>query len=178
MCSTQSALHCGADAEKAAQHARAASLVNPASGIANDFLNHFNEILLLVENLPILLPEMVEELMRWRPTTYTAYFTTSCLPGSAETLGTYASLAPATRRYFETKVDRLNQTALEIRNRIATFRRADGSIEPDDVTDFCTLAAVQFRAALNVVADFVNSGRVAGPDAVHDAEVRGLDTAA
>lgn len=42
---------------------RAAALVNPASGIANDYLNHFNEILLLIENLPTLLPEMLDELL-------------------------------------------------------------------------------------------------------------------
>ena len=41
-------------------------LVNPTSGIANDFLNQYNEILLLVENLPILLPEMIEELLAWK----------------------------------------------------------------------------------------------------------------
>lgn len=49
---------------------RAASLVNPASGIANDYLNHFNEVLLLIENLPTLLPEMLDELLEWRPVTY------------------------------------------------------------------------------------------------------------
>ena len=30
---------------------RAAELVNSASGIANDFLNHFNEVLLLIEKV-------------------------------------------------------------------------------------------------------------------------------
>ena len=47
--------------------AQAAALVNPKSGIANDYLNHFNEVFLMIENLPILLPEMVDELMEWRP---------------------------------------------------------------------------------------------------------------
>jgi len=62
---------------------RAACLVNPASGIANDYLNHFNEILLLIENLPTLLPEMLDELLEWNPVTYREYFAKSQLPGSA-----------------------------------------------------------------------------------------------
>ncbi|HMN79137.1 MAG TPA: hypothetical protein PKA20_04310, partial [Burkholderiaceae bacterium] len=59
---------------------RAANLVNPASGIANDYLNHFNEILLLIENLPTLLPEMLDELLEWKPVTYREYFAKSLLP--------------------------------------------------------------------------------------------------
>ena len=53
---------------------QASNLVNPASGIANDFLNQYNEILLLVENLPVLLPEMVEELLAWKAKDYNEYF--------------------------------------------------------------------------------------------------------
>ena len=61
---------------------RASALVNPASGVANDYLNHFNEILLLIENLPALLPEMVDELLGWKPVSYRGYFERSPLPAA------------------------------------------------------------------------------------------------
>ena len=85
-----------ADLEK-----RAACLVNPASGIANDYLNHFNEVLLLIENLPTLLPEMLDELLEWRPVTYREYFAKSLLPGSARALEIYEGLDESFRREFE-----------------------------------------------------------------------------
>src|ERR1700686_5113082 len=59
---------------------RAAALVNPASGLANDYLNLFNEIVMVIEQLPEM-PELIDDLLAWRPTTYIEYFTRSVLPG-------------------------------------------------------------------------------------------------
>ncbi len=60
--------HFGCSIIEIEEHLKQANhLVNPNSGIANDFLNQYNEILLLVENLPVLLPEMVDDLLAWRP---------------------------------------------------------------------------------------------------------------
>ncbi|HTJ03030.1 MAG TPA: hypothetical protein VL492_09555 [Methylovirgula sp.] len=33
---------------------RAEAIVNPASGLANDYLNLFNEIVMLIEQLPVM----------------------------------------------------------------------------------------------------------------------------
>ena len=138
--------------------ARAACLINPASGIANDFLNHYNEILLMVENLPVLLPEMVDELMQWRPTTYIEYFQKSPLPGGSHALSRYQQIAPAARLRFEVLVVQLNAKAVEIVAKISAHRRADGSIEADEVAGFCAVASVDLRALLDTAADFVNFG--------------------
>ncbi len=39
----------------------AEELVNPASGIANDYLNLFNEIVMLIEQLPTM-PELFDDI--------------------------------------------------------------------------------------------------------------------
>ena len=51
----------------------ALSLVNPTTGLANDYLNVFNEILLLLEFLPTM-PEMTEDALAWQPRGYCEYF--------------------------------------------------------------------------------------------------------
>lgn len=136
----------------------ATGLVNPASGIANDFLNHFNEVLLLIENLPVLLPEMVDELLQWRPMSYREYFRTSTLPDSARALQIYDTIDDRLRDLFELHVAQLHQLALDAIEAIKSYRGASGEIRAEDVAEFCELASLEIRRALERTADLVNHG--------------------
>jgi hypothetical protein len=147
------------DLDEALLHACAKELVNPASGIANDYLNHFNEILLLIEHLPIMLPEMVDEILQWKPKTYREYFQQSPLPGSYETLQIYDRLPDAFRSYFEAQIDELNKFALESVAVIRKHRGPNGEINPEDVEEFCARTSTAMRAALAEAADIVNHGQ-------------------
>lgn len=138
---------------------KAALLTNPVSGIANDFLNHFNEIFLLVENLPVLLPEMVDELMQWQPITYVGYFERSNLPGRSQAIANYERVDPAFRNSFDALIDRLNTLALKIIAGIGRHRNDDGGLAAEDVADFCAEAAREFRTALDLASSMVNTGK-------------------
>ena len=63
-----------------------ASFVNPISGLAYDYFNLFNEVVMIVEQLPQM-PELFEELMAWRPIAYEDYFAKSQLRNSASAEG-------------------------------------------------------------------------------------------
>ncbi|MCV0371373.1 hypothetical protein [Filomicrobium sp.] len=140
---------------------RAAALVNPASGIANDFLNHFNEVLLLIENLP----EMVDELLGWAPRTYREYFTHSELPGSKLTLEIYDSICDELRTEFEARVDAVNLMCLESIDVIKSRRDGKGEIEAEDVEEYCEQISLKLRSALSDLADLVNNGYAAPVEA-------------
>ena len=64
----------------AANAARAAELraanINPRTGLATDYLNHFNEAVMLLEMIPDM-PECVEDFLGWRPLSYAEHFTAS-----------------------------------------------------------------------------------------------------
>ena len=67
--------------ETAADHsARAALLraanINPRTGLATDYLNHFNEAIMLLEMIPDM-PECAEDFMGWQPLSYAEHFTAS-----------------------------------------------------------------------------------------------------
>ena len=143
---------------------RAAALVNPASGIANDYLNHFNEILLLIENLPTLLPEMLDELLEWKPVTYREYFAKSQLPGSARALAIYDGLDENFRRDFESIIDGINAMALASIEVIRAHRSQTGDLDPSRVSEFCENASSAIRSALNRAADLVNNGRTSAAE--------------
>jgi hypothetical protein len=138
--------------------ARAAALVNPASGIANDYLNHFNEILLLIENLPALLPEMIDEILAWKPVSYRQYFENSPLPGSAKTLEIYDTLDEDFRIDFESMIEILDKIILESIAVISHARRPDGTLEPDEVSEVCEHLSARLRQVLDRTADLVNHG--------------------
>ncbi|MGB8398758.1 hypothetical protein [Bradyrhizobium sp.] len=65
----------GPDAEAWAAQLRAAN-INPRTGLATDYLNHFNEAIMLLEMIPDI-PECAEDFMSWRPLSYAEHFTAS-----------------------------------------------------------------------------------------------------
>jgi len=94
----------------------APSLVNPASGLANDYLNLFNEILMIIEQLPTM-PELFDDLLAWKPVTYQEYFSRSVLPGSHSALADYNRLNPSFRSRFEAIVRRVDPPAYQDQGR-------------------------------------------------------------
>lgn len=141
--------------------ARANDLVNPNSGIANDYLNHFNEILLLIENLPILLPEMLDELLAWKPIDYREYFTNSALPGRQQALEIYDGLDPEFRQDFESMVEILDTIVVRSVDLVTEYRAPDGTLPPEEIKGICEQLAGDMRVVLNRTADLVNFGQAA-----------------
>jgi hypothetical protein len=137
---------------------QAANLVNPASGIANDYLNQYNEILLLVENLPVLIPEMVEELLAWKPKNYKEYFETSPLPRGDIAIKIYQSLNPSFRNLFEAHVQSINAYANTAISVIADQQHRSQELSQDYIEAFCAEIANILRAELAKANDFVNHG--------------------
>ena len=138
---------------------QAIHLVNPSSGIANDYLNQYNEILLLVENLPILLPEMVEELLAWKPRTYEEYFQNSPLVGSHLAIEIYKALDSSFRDRFEDQVLRINVHAYRAIAVIASqHHHGADEMRAEDIEAFCEEIAAKLRAEIEKAADIVNHG--------------------
>ncbi len=64
-----------ADLAALAEELRAAN-INPRTGLATDYLNHFNEAVMLLEMIPDM-PECAEDFLGWRPLSYAEHFTAS-----------------------------------------------------------------------------------------------------
>src|SRR5450755_3506456 len=66
-----------ASPEEAAQAALLqAANINPRTGLATDYLNHFNEAVMLLEMVPDI-PECAEDFLQWHPLSYAEHFTAS-----------------------------------------------------------------------------------------------------
>jgi hypothetical protein len=62
-------------AHSPALHATAlrAANINPVTGLATDYLNHYNEVAMMIGMLADA-PEMIEPILDWRPLGYAAHF--------------------------------------------------------------------------------------------------------
>jgi len=136
--------------------AQANNLVNPNSGIANDYLNQYFEILLLIENLPSLLPEMVEELLAWKPKTYDEYFQSSPLPGSAIAINIYHSLDKNFRKKFEAQIAKLNKLSNKAIKILGKQKRQSGELLSEDVELICKTISTKLRANIEIATNLVN----------------------
>ena len=151
-----------ADFENAAEaslESRAMALVNPASGLANDFLNVYNEILMLIELLPTM-PELVDDIAAWRPASYRAYFMQSPLPGSREALAVYGRLEPAFRNLFEANVERLAECSVGAVDAIARAVACGAHDCSEQIAEVCAASAAHMRGLLHATELLINHGHL------------------
>src|ERR1700731_2479491 len=84
--------------------ARAALLqaanINPRTGLAPDYLNHFNEAVMLLEMVPDM-PECAEDFLDWHPLSYAEHFTTSNFKARDLAIESYESADAIVRAEFD-----------------------------------------------------------------------------
>ncbi len=147
---------------------RAEALVNPASGLANDYLNLFNEIVMLIEQLPIM-PELFEDIQRWHPVSYIDYFNRSILPGRRSAIEAYDQLDARFRRDFEAVVDELDRRSTGAVAAVRRHFKSLGEADPQALVAICERAGAMIREVLDKATMLVNHGSlVAGDDLVQD----------
>ncbi len=141
--------------EQAVEALQSKTLVNPVSGLANDYLNLFNELVMMLEQIPQM-PELLEDLLAWKPVSYQEYFRASKLPGRHCALNAYDQLNPLFRRRFETFVAELDLIALAS---VASVRRQFQEGLPNDTeraATTCQRAAEKMRIILIRASRLVN----------------------
>jgi hypothetical protein len=93
----------GAPDEARAAELRAAN-INPRTGLATDYLNHFNEAIMLLEMIPDI-PECAEDFLGWHPLSYAEHFTASNFKARDLAISAYNSADPIVRSEFDSLTD-------------------------------------------------------------------------
>jgi hypothetical protein len=90
-----------ADSSSAAPAAelRAAN-INPRTGLATDYLNHFNEAIMLLEMIPDM-PDCAEDFLAWQPLSYREHFAASNFRARELAIAAYDSADAAIRGEFD-----------------------------------------------------------------------------
>jgi hypothetical protein len=101
------------------QAARAALLraanINPRTGLATDYLNHFNEAIMLLEMLPMA-PDCKEDLLAWRPMSYSEHFAASNFKHRDLAIAAYERADPLFRHQLDQIADQMTLILTEARD--------------------------------------------------------------
>jgi hypothetical protein len=89
----------GTEADTRAQRLLDAN-INPRTGLATDYLNHFNEAIMLLEMIPDI-PECVDDFLDWQPMSYREHFAASHFKARELAIDAYDSSNPTVRTEFD-----------------------------------------------------------------------------
>ena len=89
----------GGDAAARAALLKAAN-INPRTGLATDYLNHFNEAIMLLEMIPDM-PECADDFLEWHPLSYAEHFTASNFKARDLAISAYDTADPKIRTAFD-----------------------------------------------------------------------------
>ena len=126
-----------------ADEARAALLraanINPRTGLATDYLNHFNEAIMLLEMIPDI-PECAEDFLAWTPLTYPEHFTHTNFKARDLVIEAYEAADAVTRTEFDgitsamtsilTAVSAAMREARQDKTRATLAEQATGWVKP------------------------------------------------
>ena len=107
----------GPDAEARAALLRAAN-INPRTGLATDYLNHFNEAIMMLEMIPDI-PDCAEDFLAWYPLSYAEHFTLSNFKARDLAIEAYESADARIRAEF----DNITSTMTSILTAVGTAMR-------------------------------------------------------
>jgi hypothetical protein len=110
-------LHAGLDESARAALLRAAN-INPRTGLATDYLNHFNEAVMLLEMIPDI-PECAEDFLAWTPLSYAEHFCASNFKDRDLAIEAYESAEANVRAEF----DKLANSMTSILTAVGTAMR-------------------------------------------------------
>jgi len=75
--------------------------INPVTGLATDYLNHFNEAIMLLEMLSSC-PDCRNDFLGWQPMSYREHFAASRFKGRAIAIAAYDAADPSVRGRLDT----------------------------------------------------------------------------
>ncbi|MBR0869164.1 hypothetical protein JQ633_02250 [Bradyrhizobium tropiciagri] len=97
--------------------ARAAQLragnINPRTGLATDYLNHFNEAIMLLEMIPDM-PECASDFLEWRPLSYAEHFIASNFKARDLAIEAYEAANADIRAEFDHLTDNMTRILAEV----------------------------------------------------------------
>jgi len=126
--------------------------INPATLLATDYFNHFNDVEMVLEMMPAD-PDAFSDIVDWQPRSYVEHFAQSGLRDAQTAIDAYAHVDPDLKAAFESLIadlDAVTLTALQ-------FARMSFIIELQaEGLDGCAKATKKMRDLLRRASALVN----------------------
>lgn len=132
--------------------------IHPTSLLATDYLNHFNEVMMLLE-MAIDMPDMLEDAADWKPKTYVQHYQDSQLGEKDLAIEAYAASAPQYREPFDALVGELNEMVLST---VEKANKAKDDPEPQVLVSLLESNIPKLRKTAESIAAVVNGASDVG----------------
>jgi hypothetical protein len=130
--------------------------INPKTGLATDYLNVFNEAVMLF-GLLAEMPDMLEELKNWEPLTYEEHFARSGFQAKELAVLAYHHADPAIKGPF----DKLSAEIGELL-REAISQVGDAMKRGEDIQEYMAESGFGLRSAIMMLDSMVHGGDMGG----------------
>ncbi len=108
--------------------------VNAVTLLATDYLNHFNEALMLAELL-VDMPDMIEDFAAWSPKPYKDHFRESGIADRELALEAYDVSPQEYRQGFDATVEELNEEILDLQKLFLEAGETEETSPPGDLVE-------------------------------------------
>lgn len=142
--------------------------VNPTTLLTTDYLNHFNEIIMLLEILPSAPSQFASEVADWEHESYEEHFEHSGFRDKELAIAGYRHAPEEVRRAFDSSVADMEQEMVMLLQQVQ--KKIDGG-DTEGLTQLCMEATPRLQDLIQITAGIVNgsesgeSGSVDGKDA-------------
>ena len=102
----------------------AAANINPMTRLATDYLNHFNNVVMLLDLISAM-PECAQEVLDWKPLDYPSYFAVSHFRQRDLAIAAYYAAEPCVRGHFNGLVCEMNAAMAAAQGLLAAHSPAD-----------------------------------------------------
>jgi hypothetical protein len=139
--------------------------VNPTTLLTTDYLNHFNEIIMLLELVPAAPSQFSAELADWEHESYEEHFTHSGFRDKELAIVCYRNAPEEVRRAFDSSVADMEQEMVMMLQQV---QEKIGSGDTPGLTLLCSEAIPRLQDLLQITAGIVNGAISSDPDAGED----------
>jgi hypothetical protein len=118
--------------------------INESTLLASDYLNHFHELVMLLEAISTEPQTFAQDLLSWRPLTYEAHFAESGFRDKNLAIAAYRRAPARIRARFDEAVARLHGEALTLIAEVASELNTGKSLNKS-----CEAAAARLRVLID-----------------------------
>lgn len=126
-----------------------AANINPVTGLATDYLNHFNEVVMLMEMLPDM-RDCAEDVLEWKPASYVEHFEMSAFKDRDLAVIAYEAAPRAVRVHLETLILQIDGEV----QRAQDFLRAAAS--PEICQEVARMATEEIKPLIAAASGAIN----------------------
>lgn len=132
------------------------SNINPVTLLATDYLNHFNEVIMLIEMVADM-PDMIEDVLAWEPKSYAQHFADSGFKDKDLAIEAYEAAPEDLKAQFDALVACLNGNIFKTQQR---FGNIDPEAPEEILAEEVRIAVDKFHRLVEMISSVVNGGTV------------------